>query len=213
VREPGSQGFSSRQGGRRPSFWVRARKEGFVGAGAPFPQHSVGRRASPHRGSHRSTAGCAGEIRACRLRATPAWLDFLAASVSKAETKDLCFQVFHGASRTRTGDLLGAIQERSSAEAAPQAGFRAVRPLEPPRIPRAYPWEFGDGTRSIPQYPPDRRGPALPAWEIGRELSAKRTTSVVRRARPADTLAFVAKAGTQLLGHHARTQAHGRARV
>jgi hypothetical protein len=48
-------------------------------------------------------------------------------------------QVFHGASRTRTGDLLGAIQEGRHAEPAAQAGFRAVGRLETPRIPRTYP--------------------------------------------------------------------------
>jgi hypothetical protein len=41
----------------------------------------------------------------------------------------------NGASRTRTGDLLGAIQEPASANPAPRAGFRPFQSLKPPRIP------------------------------------------------------------------------------
>ena len=59
------------------------------------------------------------------------------------KTKDLLLQAFHGASRTRTDDLLGAIQKRDITKPALQAGFRAVRRCEAPRIPCAYPGVLG----------------------------------------------------------------------
>jgi hypothetical protein len=39
--------------------------------------------------------------------------------LSEAKTKDLNLQVFHGASRARTGDLLGAIQALSQLSYSP----------------------------------------------------------------------------------------------
>jgi hypothetical protein len=48
-----------------------------------------------------------------------------------------------GASRTRTGDLLGAIQKRDIGKPPPEAGFRLVQRLETPRIPRTYPRVLG----------------------------------------------------------------------
>jgi hypothetical protein len=46
-----------------------------------------------------------------------------ALAVSSRENKRPRLQVFHGASRTRTGDLLGAIQPSSHTESDPFAAF------------------------------------------------------------------------------------------
>jgi hypothetical protein len=48
-----------------------------------------------------------------------------------------------GAGRTRTDDLLGAIQKPDVSKPASQAGFRRVRRGEGPRIPRACPGVLG----------------------------------------------------------------------
>jgi hypothetical protein len=56
-----------------------------------------------------------------------------------------------GASRARTGDLLGAIQERDISKPASQAGFRRARRDETPWIPRAYPGVLGIEGLSSPK--------------------------------------------------------------
>jgi hypothetical protein len=50
-----------------------------------------------------------------------------------------------GASRIRTGDLLGAIQKRDIGKLAPEAGFRPFQQCRTPRIPRACPGVLGWG--------------------------------------------------------------------
>jgi hypothetical protein len=84
---------------------------------SPSPQHSVGgagvnplnlgRTAS---GKMRVSSRIKNEAQPWALRALG--LHAGAPRTLKPKTEDLLLQVFHGASRTRTGDLLGAIQWR-----------------------------------------------------------------------------------------------------
>jgi hypothetical protein len=72
--------------------------------------------------------------------------------MSLGNPRKASFQAFSsGASRTRTGDLLGAIQERRREEPASRASFWPLQQLETPRIPHVLPGGFGDGTLFIPK--------------------------------------------------------------
>jgi hypothetical protein len=101
----------------------------------------------------------------------------------------------HGASRTRTGDLLGAIQERRRSGPASRAGFSPLQQPETPRMPHAYPGVLGmerppspkrsritgdeqqvvgQGGRAVPaaMRPRGRRGP-LRRRQVGGRRSAR----------------------------------------
>jgi hypothetical protein len=63
----------------------------------------------------------------------------------------------YGASRTRTGDLLGAIQKRDITEPARQADFQLFSSANTPPIPRAYPGVLGIGCAPSPKRRSRRR--------------------------------------------------------
>jgi hypothetical protein len=94
-----------------------------------LPQHSVGPTAAPREARVSAAPICRQDRRRSRVW-TPGALGHLQARyVVIPENKDPHLQVFHGASRTRTGDLLGAIQALNEAQDRPEpARSERLRP-------------------------------------------------------------------------------------
>jgi hypothetical protein len=75
-----------------------------------LPQHLVAATAATSEAVNEQITDFQGEIEPITQQTLSAWATSRRSSSSNKKTQDLHLQAFHGASRTRTDDLLGAIQ-------------------------------------------------------------------------------------------------------
>ena len=100
-----------------------------------LPQHSVGSTAAFEPSVGRASRHLLKPSALAKL-ATAQVASLQASAYSLQKTQDAHLQVFHGARRTRTADLLGAIQTNCHAENAPFAGLSERTPGVPQHLPQ-----------------------------------------------------------------------------